>query len=157
MSFLNIQLIPNPIDEKVSFSGETPAEDTIEVEVRCMHTGLDLKKIVERITGFPSDDWDLFHGRARLQKVKTLASYDIQNNDQLKMMPAKFWLMVRIRTGKVVTLLVTQMDTIRVVKEKVFQKTDHQQLVFGGSILEDDKTLAFYGIEEDFTLSDSTR
>ncbi|KAK9182922.1 hypothetical protein WN944_026070 [Citrus x changshan-huyou] len=144
-------------DEKVSFSVETPAEDTIEVEVRCMHTVLDLKKIVESITGFPSDDWDLFHGRARLQKVKTLASYDIQNNDQLKMMPAKFWLMVRIRTGKVVTLLVTQMDTIRVVKEKVFLKTDHQQLVFGGSILEDDKTLAFYGIEEDFTLSDSTR
>lgn len=89
--------------------------------------------------------------------MKTLASYDIQNNDQLKMMPAKFWLMVRIRTGKVVTLLVTQMDTIRVVKEKVFQKTDHQQLVIGGSILEDDKTLAFYGIEEDFTLSDPTR
>ncbi|TXG66770.1 hypothetical protein EZV62_008045 [Acer yangbiense] len=93
-------------------------------------------KLVESMTNYPSEDWDLFSGGTRLQNAKTLAYYEIKEHDM-------------------------QFDTIRAVKENIFQQTDvpinHQGLMFGGQKLEDDKDLAHYSIEEGCTLHELTR
>ncbi|TXG46409.1 hypothetical protein EZV62_028091 [Acer yangbiense] len=70
---------------------------------------------------WPSEDWDLFSGSTRLWNARTLAYYEIKENDMLKMLPAMYQISVRTQTGKIVTLEVRQSDTIRSVKEKYFQ------------------------------------
>lgn len=58
-----LQMVFEPNDGAVSFSVETPAKTIIKVQVRCLHTILDVKKIVEDTTNLPNEDWDLFIGR----------------------------------------------------------------------------------------------
>lgn len=56
--------------------------------------------------------------------MKTLAYYDINENDKLTMLPAMCQISVRTRSGETITLEVTQVDTISDVKEKNFKETD---------------------------------
>ena len=59
-------------------------------------------------------------------------------------------------TGKTITLDVTPLDTIEIVKNKIQNKEgipkDQQRLIFAGNELEDNKTLADYKILEQTTL-----
>ncbi|TXG72357.1 hypothetical protein EZV62_000936 [Acer yangbiense] len=80
-----IQMIANRNDN-LSFLVETPTQNTIEVEVKCNHTVLTLKNVVESMTNCPSEDWDLFSGSTRLWNAKTLAYYEIKENEILKML-----------------------------------------------------------------------
>ncbi|TXG72362.1 hypothetical protein EZV62_000941 [Acer yangbiense] len=152
-----LQMVTNPND-KLSISVETLNGGTVVVEVRCWHTVVQVKEIVESMTNCSSEDWDLSVGmKMRLRDSKTLAFYDIKENDILKMLPASYQISVRTRDGKITKIEgVKQSDTIRAVNEKYFQQTDvpvnRQRLMFGGQILEDNKDLAHYSIEEGFTI-----
>ncbi|KAK3190362.1 hypothetical protein Dsin_029923 [Dipteronia sinensis] len=129
-----LQLLTDP-KEEVTFSVETPSKITIQVEVKDTNTILDVKKIVESMTNFRSEEWDLFLGKRRLNNLKTLAFYDIKENDILKMLAATYQISVRTRTGKIVSLEVTQLDNIRAVKGKLSEKTEvqvnNQRVMFG--------------------------
>ncbi|GAY65416.1 hypothetical protein CUMW_240970 [Citrus unshiu] len=81
-------------------------------------------KIVEDTTNLPNEDWDLFIGRIRLQNVKTISYYDINENEKLKMLPAMYQISLRTCIGETITLEVTQVDTISDVKENFFKETD---------------------------------
>ena len=72
-----------------------------------------------------------------------------------------YQILVRLETGKHITLEVKPLDTIGLVKDKIYEKErislDKQQLLwFAGRFLDDGHTLSDYNIVEDSTLDLST-
>jgi ubiquitin len=63
---------------------------------------------------------------------------------------------VKTLTGRTISLLVEEDESIRVVKEKLKDKegvpVDEQRLIYGGHELKEDRTLKDYGIGREATL-----
>ncbi len=63
---------------------------------------------------------------------------------------------IKTLTGRTVSLIVEEGETIKIVKEKLKEKdgvpVEEQRLVFNSQELEDGKTLQYYGINREATL-----
>lgn len=63
---------------------------------------------------------------------------------------------IKTLTGRTVSLIVEDGETIKIVKEKLKEKdgvpVDEQRLIFNSQELEDGKTLQYYGITREATL-----
>lgn len=63
---------------------------------------------------------------------------------------------IKTLTGRTITLIVEEDESIRTVKEKLKEKDgvpiDEQRLIYGGHELRDERTLKDYGICKDATL-----
>ncbi|KAH7573205.1 hypothetical protein JRO89_XS03G0090000 [Xanthoceras sorbifolium] len=107
----NIPIIKSIIQDRanlpISSLVETPTKDVIEVEVRWMHTVVDVKIIIESMIDIPIQCMELLIGRTQeqLQDGKTFASYDMDQFDFLTIkIPDKFQISVRTRTSDTITL-----------------------------------------------------
>ncbi|KAK1591553.1 hypothetical protein Q3G72_009474 [Acer saccharum] len=148
-----LQMISNRKDTR-SISVQTPTKGVIEVEVRWVHTVLDVKKIIESIINIPSQCMKLIRTEEQLEDWKTLACYDIDEDDVLTVeIPDKFQISVITITGKIITLDVFQSSTVANVKELLSRLEDipvnQQRIILNRSVPEDSGTLASYSIDKE--------
>ncbi|KAK1590993.1 hypothetical protein Q3G72_000462 [Acer saccharum] len=119
-----LQMISNRKDTR-SISVQTPTKGVIEVEVWWVHTVLDVKKIIESIINIPSQCMKLIRTEEQLEDWKTLACYDIDEDDVLTVeIPDKFQISVITITGKIITLDVFPSSTVANVKELLSRLED---------------------------------
>ncbi|KAK2643699.1 hypothetical protein Ddye_018894 [Dipteronia dyeriana] len=150
-----LQMICNRKDTR-SLYVQTPTKGSIKVEVRWVHTVLDVKKIIESIISIPSQCMKLSKTEEQLEDWKTLACYDINEGDVLTVeIPDKFQLSVMIN-GAIITLNVFPSSTVANVKELLSRLNDipvnRQRIILNGRVLEDSMTLASYSIDKESIL-----
>jgi ubiquitin C len=133
--------------------------ETIALDVQRYNTIKDVKdKIFQKQTGvLDNNDWYLIYAGKKLENWRTLASYEIKEETILEMLPALIQIFVKVRGGKTITLDVQRCNTIKDVKDKVFQKhtgvlDNDWYLIYSGKQLEDWRTLASYDIKEETVL-----
>ncbi|KAK1592820.1 hypothetical protein Q3G72_030931 [Acer saccharum] len=141
-----LQMISNRKDTRL-ISVQTPTKGVIEVEVRWMHTVLDVKKIIESIINIPSQCMKLIRTEEQLEDLETLACYDIDEDDVLTVeIPDKFQISVITINGIIITLDVFPSSTVANVKELLSRLEDipvnWQTIISNGRVLEDSRTLA---------------
>ncbi|TXG72371.1 hypothetical protein EZV62_000950 [Acer yangbiense] len=134
-------------------------QSSIKVEVRWVHTVLDVKKIIESIINIPSQCMKLIRTEKQLEDWKTLACYDINEGDVLTVeIPNKFQISVIILTGEIIPLDVFPYSTVANVKELLSRLKDipvnWQRILLNGGELElkDSRTLASYSIDKESIL-----
>ncbi|KAK0607299.1 hypothetical protein LWI29_012812 [Acer saccharum] len=162
---LNIQsndtlhMISNRKDTRL-ISVQTPTKGVIEVEVRLIHSVLDVKKIIESMINIRSQRMKLFINGTEEQldeNSKTLACYDINEGDILTIQYLDvFQISVRTYTGNTITLDVTSSSTVDNVKKLLYGlmgiPVHRQTMMFEGRKLENSMTLASYSIDEESIL-----
>ena len=133
-----------------------PENKTLTLDVKASDTVLSVKqKIHERGYAEPKLQ-SLRYGGKSLEDDKVLSDYNIQKESQLQysfrwsMMPS-IKISVENLVGKVVTLDVSPSNKVSVVKTKYYSKEGispaNQSLIFGGSVLDDAKTLSECNIQ----------
>ncbi|XP_061991569.1 polyubiquitin 11-like isoform X2 [Rosa rugosa] len=150
-----LHIIFNPRDVMSVFV-KTPGGKIVEFEVKVLYTVSDVKQIVESFIGWSLVDYSMVYEGNELQDFKTLAFYNIEENSTLEVKPSWIQIFVKTWSGKTITLNVTQSNTVREVKEKIFCKVRvpviRQSIVFSGKRLEDKCSLASYNIQKQSTL-----
>lgn len=114
-------------------------------------------KINDKIR-FPSNELDLIFGVDLLEDEKTLASYSISEGSII-LLTSCFQIFVKntssYSNGRTITLDVRSSDLIINLKQKIRDKEGikpKRQRLFSSTLLQDDKTLAYYRIEKEATL-----
>ncbi|KAK9288006.1 hypothetical protein L1049_016451 [Liquidambar formosana] len=161
LASLNIQcnstlhLVFNPIDV-LSICVKTPTGKVMQLEVKVLYTVCDVKAIVGSMTGIPASDQRVIFAGKELDDCRTLAYYDIKEASVLEILLSVFQIFVKTWSGKTIILDVHYLDTVRDIKDKIFQKVqvpvDLQSIIFAGKRLEESRDLASYNIQEHSTL-----
>ncbi|KAK3190365.1 hypothetical protein Dsin_029926 [Dipteronia sinensis] len=152
-----LQMISNRKETR-SLYVQTPTKGSIKVEVRSVHTVLDVKKIIESIINIPSQCMKLIRTEEQLEDWKTLACYDINEGDVLTVeIPDKFQIsVITTFTGEIITLDVFPSSTVANVKDLLSRlngiPVKHQKILLNGGVLKDSRTLASYSIDKESIL-----
>ena len=152
-----------PGDESMQIIVKTFTGKTIALEAKPMNTIEDLKTRIQihdqDIT--PPDQQRLFFAGEELEDCRALFRYGIQKDSTLHLLMRVhkgIQIFVKTHTGKTITVETEAKDTIENVKAKIqFQddgdiSPDQQALFFNGRWLEDDRSLSYYNIENEYTL-----
>lgn len=127
----------------------------IELEVETSDTIKEVKEKIQEQDGIPPEQQRLIFGGKQLADAKTLSECSITAGSTLHLVLALrggggMQVYVKTLTGKILTINVEPSDTIADVKSKIEElkgiPANPIQLTFGGSRLEDDKTLSHYDI-----------
>ncbi|XP_058094639.1 polyubiquitin 11-like [Magnolia sinica] len=132
---------------------------TIGLEVKNCDTIYNIKARVQEEEAIPPDRQTLIYAGKLLEDSLSLASYNIQNGATLYAIfrPSDgMQIFVSRQTGDAIKLEVKAWYTIRDIKttiESTLGTPQHQQmLIYAGKLLDDDPTLAEYGIKSESTL-----
>ncbi|KAK9058721.1 hypothetical protein SSX86_023563 [Deinandra increscens subsp. villosa] len=124
------------------------------------HHILDVKYMVMSKEDIPLDEQALIFNNVVLGNNGTLSDFNINANSTLLLMPISRGFMdifIKTFTGKIITLKVKPLDTIKCIKTKIQAKedipSDEHELIFNGMVLHNDGTLADYHINQDSTLT----
>ena len=129
--------------------------ETLSMWVNPEETVLRLKELISNRKDIPVDIQEIYFARVHLINERTLNSYTIENNHMLHLeisTPPVLHLLVRMRSGKELSLEEPANQTVESVKSEVHRRegipVSEQQLFFGGSELDNGRTLNSYEVKD---------
>ena len=134
--------------ERMTISVNTPERKEILLHVEPSHTVQDVKKMIKEKEGVSIESQKLIYENAELDDATTLADNQIAHGSALDLEFMQIY--VKDWTGKSFEILTAPNETISQLKEKIMYEEgisiDQQHLFVSGVPLEDEPTLAEYGI-----------
>ncbi|PKU84467.1 polyubiquitin [Dendrobium catenatum] len=149
-----VYVMLNPLAELLLYV-HMACDNAFSLEVKAGYTISDVKVIVESLRGIPASQIKVFHDEVELQDSFTLSFYKIKHQSVLHLQ-APIQIFVKIVTGKTITITAEASDTIAIIITKIASKTGFKcknlKLFYAGKVLQDQKTLSFYGIKRESTI-----
>ena len=142
------------------FSHNAPVNKLFPLEVDFSEKIVIIKeKFSEKDICLPIKNQKLVYNNIELEDNKSLKEYNINNEEIIDIMyksDKKFQIIIKTLFNKIIKINADFFDTIKDIKDTIYKNEgvpqSEQMLMFGGRQLEDERTLADYGIGAESTL-----